>query len=365
MARRGARTRGRTATAESDEGILDLQHLERSAELEHKRRRVERALLARGLQHPVPPPLPSPLREGSRARVSLRVGAGGRLVVSRPGTHDEVEPPLAAMARPELAAMASRLAACLAEDEALARTLERVELRSDGSRAVAVFYGAVAKRDRGRLATLVGPALGPADAASLEARALVGDPRLRLALGALELEVGPTTFFQVNLEANRALVSEVVDAVVALAPARVLDLFGGAGNLSMPIAARGVEVALVESHPAAVKDARGNAARLGLPVEANLADAYRLQPGSHFFDVAVLDPPRKGAGPAMEAVCATRPRGIVLVSCHPASLARDLEQALACGYRVERLSLHDLFPLTSHVESLAVLTREQGAPRGR
>ena len=82
-------------------------------------------------------------------------------------------------------------------------------------------------------------------------------------------------------------------------------------------------------------------------------ERYEAQP----FDVAVLDPPRRGAGPAMEAVCATRPRGIVLVSCHPTSLARDLQLAEAQGYQLAQLELHDLFPLTSHVESVALLTR--------
>ena len=187
--------------------------------------------------------------------------------------------------------------------------------------------------------------------------ALAGLARLRLDVGELEIEVGPLTFYQVNLEANLGLVGAVRAAVEALQPVRVLDLFGGAGNLSFPLAQRGMEVELVESHPPAAKDARANADRLGLPILVAQEDAYRLQPGSRFFDVAVLDPPRKGAGPAMTAVCATRPRAIVLVSCHPLSLARDLQQARAQGYRLEALELHDLFPLTSHVESLALLIR--------
>ncbi len=332
-------------------------HLDRDAELEHKRQRVVRALRARGLEHPVPPPLPSPRRLGARARIALRVEANGRLMMSRPGSHDTMEPPIEAMARPEIVALVPRLEAQLGQDAELCRFLERVELRSDGSRVVAVFSGRVPKGALGRLAALLHPALLPDGAASLQTKSVLGEPRLRLPLGSIDLEVGPTSFFQVNLEANQVLVREVVEAVMELEPARVLDLFGGAGNLSLPLAAQGVGVELVESHPGAVRDARANAARLGLALEVAREDAYRLQPGSRFFDVAVLDPPRRGAGPAMEAVCATRPRGIVLVSCHPPSLARDLEAAHAQGYRLSRLSLHDLFPLTSHVESLAVLTR--------
>jgi 23S rRNA (uracil1939-C5)-methyltransferase len=365
MSRRRTRPPGPGVHAESDEGILDLQHLTPEEELEHKRMRVELALRRRGLDHPVPPPLPSPRRQGARARVSLRVADSGRLVVHRPGSHEPVEPPLVAMARPEIVEAAHRIKGQLAQAPDLARRLERVELRSDGVRVVSVFYGQVPKCERHRLSALLAPAMAPDGAACLETRVLLGDPRLRLPLGELELEVGPTSFFQVNLEANAVLVADVVDAVMAFEPTRVLDLFGGAGNLSLPIAARGVPVELVESHPAAVKDARLNARRTGLSVEVCQEDAYRLQAGSRFFDVAVLDPPRKGAGPTMQAVCATRPVGIVLVSCHPPSLAKDLEAARAQGYRLERLALHDLFPLTSHVESLAVLTRGRGEPSGR
>lgn len=362
------RSSARSTTADREEGILDLLHLSPAEELEHKRQQVERALRGRGLDHPVPPPLASPRRMGARARVGLRVADSGHLVVHRPGSHDPVAPPLEAMARPEIGAVAERIQLQLTQAPELASRLERVELRSDGVRVVAVFNGQIPKRDRGRLATLLAPALEPDGAASLEGRPLLGSSRLRIPLGCLDLEVGPTSFFQVNLEANAALVADVVEAVLAFEPTRVLDLFGGAGNLSLPIAARGVQVELVESHSAAVRDARANAKRLGLALEVCREDAYRMQAGSRFFDVAVLDPPRKGAGPAMAAVCATRPLGIVLVSCHPPSLARDLEQAHGQGYRLERLALHDLFPLTSHVESLAVLKRDQGAPsppRGR
>ncbi len=328
-------------------------------ELEHKRARVVRALGARGIEAEVPLPSPSPRRLGARARVSVDVSQEGRLVVHRPGTHEPVAAPMDAMARPEIAAAASALEAALVSEPRIASRLERLELRSDGGRVVAVFSGTLSESARARLAELALPALGPRGAVCLGGKTLAGSPRLRLdlGLGEPELEVGPLSFFQVNLEVNRAVVSAVVRGVMAMEPTRVLDLFGGAGNLSLPLAARGVPVELVESFPSAIKDARSNARRLGLPLTIAQEDAYRLEAGSRFFDVAVLDPPRRGAGPAMAAVCATRPRGIVLVSCHPASLARDLEQAMAHGYRLETLTLHDMFPLTSHVESLALLSR--------
>ncbi len=357
MARRPRRTPEPVPPADDEDGILDLLHASLDEELDCKRQRVQRALSARGIAFDVPAPEPSPRRHGARARVSLRVGQQAELVVRRPGSHQDVPPPLDAMARPEIAAVARAIGAQLATEPRLSRPIQRLELRSDGARVVTVLYGDIPASAREPLAALLGPALGPDGALCFQARTLLGQARLRLPVGEIELEVGPLTFYQVNLEANQALVRAVGDAVASAAPTRVLDLFGGAGNLSFPIAARGIAVDLVESHPPAVKDARANAARLDLPVGVVQQDAYQLQPGSQFFDVAVLDPPRRGAGPAMEAVCATRPRAIVLVSCHPPSLAKDLQQAMSHGYRIDALSLHDLFPLTSHVESLAVLRR--------
>ncbi len=346
----------RSAT-EGDESILDLAGETVEDELEIKRQRVVRALGAQGVELEVPSPLPSPRRSGARARIGLRVADDGALVMFEPGSHVATDPPLDAMARPEIAAVARALPAALATAPRLLGALERVELRSDGQRVVAVFAGAVPRKANAELARALEPALGEDGAVALGGRAILGNARLRIDIGPLELEVGPLSFYQVNLEANRRLVASVVEAVMGFDPARVLDLFGGAGNLSLPLAAAGVAVGLVESHPSAVKDARANAARLGLDLSCTQQDAYRLSPGDHFFDVAVLDPPRAGARGAMAAVCATRPRGIVLVSCHPASLARDLSQAMAQGYEPTRLELHDLFPLTSHVESLVVLTR--------
>lgn len=326
-------------------------------ELEHKRALVERALRARGISIEVPLPSPSPRREGARARVALQVLPDGSLVNHAPGSHEAVEPPLDAMARPEIATAARALTARLGGLARLSSSLERVELRSDGARVVAVF----SLRPGARLDRSLGPAvveaLGPNGAVSVGTRPLAGKPSLELAVGGQVLAVGPLSFFQVNLEVNAALVGRVTSLVAAQAPTTVLDLFGGAGNLAFPIAASGVPVELIESSPHAVRDARHNAERTGLDVRVSREDAYGLQPGSRFFDVAVLDPPRRGAGPAMASVCATRPRALVLISCHPPALARDIQQAQGCGYRLDLLELYDMFPLTSHVESLALLLR--------
>jgi tRNA/tmRNA/rRNA uracil-C5-methylase (TrmA/RlmC/RlmD family) len=341
-------------------GILDLAGLNEAEEAQAHQDAVRLALHARGIAVKVPLPLASPRREGARARVKLQVASGGRLLVFRPRSHETVEPPLQAMARPEIVAVVPALQARLSDNDALVSQLTTIELRSNGRRVVAVLEARsgsglpVALLDSAR--ALV-HALGPGGAVALGHKALAGNPRIDLCVGGIELTFGPLTFFQVNLEANDRLVHELASWIERLRPRHLIDVFGGAGNLSLPIAARGVPVTLVESSIHAAADARKNARRLGLPVDVIQRDAARLRAGEVFFDAAVLDPPRAGAGPVLAEIVLTRPMAIGLVSCWPTSLARDLEIVLKAGYRLTGLQLHDLFPLTSHVETLAMLER--------
>ncbi len=339
--------------SEPGDGILDLADRSPGDEAAVKRERVARALSAVGLVLEVPLPPPPPVREGARARIRLHVAPGGHLVMYRRRTHEPVPPPLDRMARPAVATAVRALVGALGGFPGMDGG--EVEIRADARHAVAVLHPPHSRRIHGtdRLA----PLLGPGGAVALEGRRVAGDPSVELPVAGLVLRFGPLTFFQVHPEANDLLVADVVRRVRALEPARVLDLFGGAGNLSLPLAAAGVPVTLVEASGPAVADARENAGRLGLPLDVIRADATRLVPGSTFFDVAVLDPPRGGGGDALARALSTRPRAVVLVSCHPTALARDLRTARERGYRVSDLRLHDLFPLTSHVETVATLHR--------
>ncbi len=191
------------------------------------------------------------------------------------------------------------------------------------------------------------------------ARLVAGDPTVRVALEpGLALEVPADVFTQVNPGANRRLVETVV-ALGAFAPgARVLDLYCGAGNLSLPLARRGVTVLGIERSPVAVEAARANAARLRLAgATFRTGDVARalgdLPAGS--VDAVVLDPPRAGAADAVPALAALRPPRILYVSCDPATLARDVRGLVAAGYRLERVQPIDVFPQTYHVESVAKL----------
>ena len=296
--------------------------------------------------------VPSPRPLGYRARVSLRVGPDGRLGYHRPRSHELVLVPRCAIARPEIDTVMQALPPFPAG-------VTEVELRTDGARTVLV-----ARRERRsdpdlerRVLDLGLHEITGLSAAQLGGRALFGEPWISLSAGGVEHRVGPGVFYQVNLEVNALLVEAVLEAVGGCAPSAVLDLYSGYGNLGLPLAARGIPVTLWESEEAALATARRTCLRLGLNAAAKAGDAARFRAGDAFFEVAIVDPPREGAPGLLAQLVVTRPKRVAYVSCHPPSLARDLRPALEAGYRLSHLAVFDMFPQTFHVETLAVLTR--------
>ncbi len=169
--------------------------------------------------------------------------------------------------------------------------------------------------------------------------------------------MSPRSFFQVNLEVNELLVQAVVAAVVEASPERVLDLYSGIGNLTLPIASRGIPVAAVKLEGQATSDLKFNAKAHGLSIEVHTKRVERFDPTFSPFDVVVLDPPRAGCKGVIERLLDQRPRRIVLVSCHVPSAARDIRPALAAGYSLASVQCFEMFPETHHIETLLVLDR--------
>jgi 23S rRNA (uracil1939-C5)-methyltransferase len=169
--------------------------------------------------------------------------------------------------------------------------------------------------------------------------------------------VSGTSFFQVN----RYLVDPMVEA--ALDNARgdfAVDLYAGVGLFSLPLARRFGRVTAVESGAAAVRDLRLNAERAGVTLETpqSSVDAF-LGNATAAPDFVLADPPRAGLGKAAVAqLVRLSPRRITIVACDPATLARDLAGLVAAGYRIEGLTMLDLFPQTFHIESIAHLSRD-------
>ena len=195
---------------------------------------------------------------------------------------------------------------------------------------------------------------------------LQGEPvRLHYSLPAegLRFEFLPTDFVQINAEVNRALVAHAMTQLQAGPQDRVLDLFCGLGNFTLPLARRAREVVGVEGDAALVERARHNATLNALHnvsfKAANLFDpAVLAAVMGGPFDRVLLDPPRAGALEILPQLAALAPRRVVYVSCHPGTLARDL--GLLChehGFQLVAAGVIDMFPHTHHVESIAVLER--------
>lgn len=176
-----------------------------------------------------------------------------------------------------------------------------------------------------------------------------------------EFTVTGSGFWQVHPRAAETLVDAVMDGAEVRPGDRVLDLYAGAGLFSAFLAERCApgELVSVEGDRGGAADARRNLADLAnvvtrrAPVERALA---RGELGSR-ADVVVLDPPRVGAKRAVGAIAALRPRRIVYVACDPAALARDLAGFAEHGYGLASLRAFALFPMTHHVECVAVLAK--------
>ena len=179
----------------------------------------------------------------------------------------------------------------------------------------------------------------------------------RLDDGAIRLSFSALDFVQVNAEVNRALVRRVVSMLAPASGEKVLDAYCGLGNFSLPLAACGAAVTGLEIGAEMVERARANAADNGLAASFHRADlgddgAVRewLRRG---WDKLLLDPPRTGAEVVVEHILAARPSRIVYVSCNPDTLARDAARLVSDkGYRLTRTGLVDMFPHTSHIESV-------------
>lgn len=177
------------------------------------------------------------------------------------------------------------------------------------------------------------------------------------ATGLGEFRVGPRSFFQIN----RFLIEKLVEAALGdVSGGSALDLFSGVGLFALPLANRFGQVTAVEANSGAVRDLEFNAQRAGVTVRAAHARVEDFlisehhQPGE--FDFVVADPPRAGLGKSVSARLAhLAPLRIAIVSCDPATLARDL--ATLKDYEIEKLTLVDLFPQTYHMETVAHLRR--------
>jgi 23S rRNA (uracil1939-C5)-methyltransferase len=185
--------------------------------------------------------------------------------------------------------------------------------------------------------------------------AKMGDPRpTTIAFDGLPLHTPAGGFAQASEVGDRVLV-ELVRERAQAAKLKVVELFAGSGNFTIALARDAASVTAVELAAPACDAARDNLKARAIDnvkVVTADADAYAIPQGT---DVVVLDPPRSGARGAMTAIAARRVRRVVYVSCDPTTLGRDL--ALLPNHRVVSVDAVNLFPETSHVETIVVLER--------
>ena len=190
-----------------------------------------------------------------------------------------------------------------------------------------------------------------------------GGPPLDYVLPEYDVRIGflPTDFTQVNHAVNAVLVRKAMGLLDPQPGELIYDLFCGLGNFSLPMARLGARVMGFEGSAGLVKRAHDNAVNNGLHVDFRVANLFQPSaiPDLAVVDKLLIDPPREGAIEIVKAIPPDRgPRRIVYVSCDPATLARDAGILVGFGgYRLRAAGIANMFPHTSHVESIAWFSR--------
>ena len=267
---------------------------------------------------------------GWRTRVQYAVDASGRAGLRKHRSHDVVHFDACPIAHPDLPAVTS----------------ERWPPEADSVEAIRSGSG-----EQLRITSTAGTL-------SVDGPQVLHEP-----VGNRVFRVSGSGFWQVHPGAAAALVGAVLDGAAPRPGETAVDLYAGVGLFTAALASAvgpTGRVVSVESDEVAVGDAARNLADLGgvEPLRDRVDRALRRGRVGERADVVVLDPPRSGAGrEVVDGVAGLRPRVVVYVACDPAALARDLATFAELGYRLDGLRAFDLFPMTGHVECVALLEK--------
>lgn len=349
-----------------------LQHLDPADQIAAKQRVLLENLERIGHVHPetiLPPLTGAAWGYRRKGRLSVRwVEKKGKTLV---GFREDNPRYVADLARCETAipAVGERLAAIAALVEGLEakREIPQIEFIAGDDTVALVFrhLAPLGERDLAALAafardTGLAVLLQPGGADSV--RPLwPAQVNLSYRIAAFDLTIGfqPLDFIQVNADLNQKMVARAVELLDPQPGDRVLDLFAGLGNFTLPLARRAGRVVGVEGEAGLVQRARDNAARNGVDnaefhaadLAADLSGTPWLRGGYHKL---LLDPPRAGADGVLAQLPLAGIGRIVYVGCHPGSLARDAGFLVReRGYALTAAGVMDMFPHTAHVESIA------------
>jgi 23S rRNA (uracil1939-C5)-methyltransferase len=356
-------------------GGCSLQHLDYRAQIEFKQTVVAEALRRIG---GIEPPAFEPAIVGSqwhyrrRARLGIRYVAGkGRVLVGfRERAVSLVTDMLACrILAPPMDRLPEVLSAILIDSPLRDRVPQaEVAVGDEGGAVVLRVLDKPAPAEVERLAALA-ERLGVdvyLQTGGPDTIAPIGEPAYELAYSlepdGIRIRFEPGDFIQINAEINRAMVAAAMEAAELAPDDRVLDLYCGLGNFSLPIARRAAEVTGIDGAAPLIARAVANANANGIENAAFLAADLAESDWPFFrqpYDVVILDPARAGAEAAVAAMRAMGPRRIVYVSCHPGTLARDAGELVGSqGYRLKSVRALDMFPNTHHVEAIAVFDRD-------
>jgi 23S rRNA (uracil1939-C5)-methyltransferase len=347
-------------------GGCALQHISYPVQVEWKDRTLRETLKRIGKAEALQwdPPVPSPREFGYRTRARFHAD-GPRFGFYEPDSHRVVDIEECPVLDPALNAALSGIRGAFRADGLNPSILKGFEIGTGGSgKAVASFdlsrNPPALLKALEKITALKGFELrGPHSLTS-------GDVTLEYFASGIESKTRIRAFSQVNLPQNENLIKKALEYCGLAGMERVLDLFSGTGNLTIPLARVSKEATGVESNGEAVKLAVENAARNRITsaryveedaagwLARNIKALEKERP-----HVVVLDPPRGGDPEAAGLLAALKPKKIIYVSCSPPTLARDISMLAGSGYRLFRAGMLDMFPQTYHIENVAGLELEK------
>lgn len=376
----------------ADCGGCQISHLTYEGQLEAKRKRAAGAVSRIGgyPENLVLPVIPAPHPFGYRNKMAVPAGPGPEGAVLgcyRQGSHDIIPAPSCLIQRDANNRLLAAARAVMKKyriapyDEKTGKGSVRHILgrTGDEGRLMAVIVTATrglpeekawVSELRAALPELVSiyhniqsrpgnTILGP------KIRRLWGRETLTASLCGLTFEISPYSFFQVNPEQAETLYEKALEYAGLTGEETVIDAYCGTGTISLCLAKRAKKVIGIEIVEAAIENAKENARRNGLThAEFLCGDAGKLMPALYEKglapDVIVCDPARAGCSEdTLRAAAGMAPEKIVYVSCNPATFARDAARLRELGYILRKVQPVDMFPQTTHVELVSLLTREK------
>ncbi|MCF6187529.1 MAG: class I SAM-dependent RNA methyltransferase [Desulfobulbaceae bacterium] len=318
----------------------------------------------------IPTPLPSPDPEGYRYKIRLHVAKNGTIGFHKMQSHELVEIKHCPLAAPALNTALLNLhnTGLLPELAPLCRQIELVCSPADDAVVATVYLSSARQPSKSLQQKILAQA-------GLRGLAFKSRKKTNFFPEPVSLQQGFSTgnqsytltwdsrcFFQVNPKQNRQLVELVLTGAGAVAGKKILDLFCGMGNFSVPLSLAGAEITGIELNKYSIHAARKNARNAGIQGDHFIpGDVGRhlqqLVNEKARFDIVVLDPPRQGLGRETQLLPQLQPEKILYISCDPATLTRDLQTLIRKGYGLKSVTPVDMFPQTHHIECLAVLEK--------